>query len=192
MKFKTLAELHAYHHDRCQCELKQTAIQPVFGDGNETTDIVFIGEAPGKKEDETGKPFVGAAGKFLNEMLEKAGLSREAVYITNLVKYRPPENRDPKPQEKSDCMPWLVDELNFLQPKIIVFLGRHSLGNFFPELKIGDVHGTIITHTIPGIDTNMFVPLYHPASALYSPKMRTVLIEDMNRIPNYLKQISSE
>ena len=155
--YATLRELHQAHHKSCAIGLKKTATQPVFGDGNPNADIVFIGEAPGKKEDETGVPFVGAAGKFLAEMLASIKLSRRApmdtarhdfaksnVYITNIVKYRPPENRDPTPKEKTACAPWLYDELNFIQPKLIIFLGRHSMNNFFPDLKIADAHGTLI------------------------------------------------
>src|SRR5665213_1839421 len=105
--------------------LAQEATQLVFGDGNADSDIVFIGEAPGKNEDEQGKPFVGAAGKFLNEMLEMIGLKRADVYITNIVKYRPPNNRDPFPTEKSEFLPYLKKQLQVIKPKIVVTLGRH-------------------------------------------------------------------
>jgi uracil-DNA glycosylase len=192
MKFKTLRELHTYYHEHCACVLKKTATQPVFGDGSNTADVVFIGEAPGKKEDQTGTPFVGAAGKFLNEMLNQAGLSRTDVYITNIVKYRPPNNRDPEPQEKLDCTPWLIEELKFIKPKLVVFLGRHSMGNFFPEAKIGDVHGTLLRKEIIGMPTDAFMPLYHPASALYNPGSRPTLIEDMKKIPGVLKKLAKE
>src|SRR6185436_20678221 len=97
---------------------------------------VFIGEAPGKSEDQKGEPFVGAAGKFLNEMLELINIKREDIYITNIVKYRPPNNRDPSPEEKAACRAWLLEELKIIQPKLIIFLGRHAMNNFFPELKI--------------------------------------------------------
>ena len=139
-----LLKLHQKYNTKCKCILKQTATQPVFGNGNPDSDIVFIGEAPGKKEDQNGIPFIGAAGKFLAEMLSSIGMKREDIYITNIVKYRPPENRDPTPQEKSDCADWLKAELEFIKPKLVVFLGRHSMNHFFPELKISDPHGNFI------------------------------------------------
>src|SRR5579884_3528710 len=108
-------------------ELRKGATQLVFGDGNPDAEIVFIGEAPGKNEDLQGKPFVGAAGKFLNEMLEMIGMKREDVYITNIVKYRPPNNRDPYPEEKNVFLPFLQAQLEVIKPKIVVTLGRHSL-----------------------------------------------------------------
>src|SRR5664279_2979272 len=125
-------------------DLAAQAKNLVMGDGNIDAQIVFIGEAPGKNEDEQGLPFVGAAGKFLNEMLAQAGMDRSDVYITNIVKYRPPNNRDPLPEEKDACRDWLHEELNFIQPKLIVFLGRHSMNDFFPLEKISDVHGKLL------------------------------------------------
>ena len=122
-------------------ELASGAKQLVFGAGNPEADIVFIGEAPGKSEDEQGLPFVGAAGKFLNEMLEMIGLKRSDVYITNIVKYRPPNNRDPYPDEKAAFMPFLQAQLKAIRPKIVATLGRHSLNCFLPDLSISAVHG---------------------------------------------------
>ena len=113
----------------------------MFGVGSPDAEIVFIGEAPGKNEDLQGKPFVGAAGKFLNEMLEMIDLKREGIYITNIVKYRPPNNRDPLPDEKTDFMPYLESQLEVIQPKVVVTLGRHSLNCFLPDLSISQVHG---------------------------------------------------
>lgn len=188
----TLPKLHQTHHLLCKCGLKKTATQPVFGNGNPHADIVFIGEAPGKKEDATGMPFVGTAGKFLAEMLETIKLKREDIYITNIVKYRPPENRDPTDKEKEACVPWLYDELNFIQPKLIIFLGRHSMNDFFPDLKISDAHGTLIHKKLPHIATEYFLPLYHPAAALYNGGMRETLLEDFAKIPKALKKIEKE
>lgn len=122
-------------------DLAKRATQLVFGDGNPDADVIFIGEAPGKNEDLQGKPFVGAAGKFLNEMLDTVGLKREEVYITNIVKYRPPNNRDPYPDEKAAFLPYLEAQLAVIQPKIVVTLGRHSLNCFLPDLSISQVHG---------------------------------------------------
>jgi len=121
--------------------LAEQATQLVFGDGNPDADIVVIGEAPGKNEDIQGKPFVGAAGKFLNEMLDSINLIREEIYITNIVKYRPPNNRDPLPEEKRAFWPYLVRQLNVIQPKLVVTLGRHSMEYFLPEQKISQIHG---------------------------------------------------
>jgi len=118
-------------------ELRDQATQLVMGDGNPDAEIVFIGEAPGKNEDLQGKPFVGAAGKFLNEMLAQAGMDRSDVYITNIVKYRPPNNRDPLPEEKAAFWPYLLKQLEIIQPKVVITLGRHSMEYFLPGLKIG-------------------------------------------------------
>jgi uracil-DNA glycosylase family 4 len=122
-------------------ELAAGATQLVFGDGSANADIFFIGEAPGKNEDEQGLPFVGAAGRFLNEMLATIGLERKDVYITNIVKYRPPANRDPLPEEKQAFLPYLKRQLLVINPKIIVTLGRHSMETLLPGLKISQVHG---------------------------------------------------
>lgn len=188
-KSDKLIALHDSWTENCVCELRHTATQAVPGKGNSDAEIVFIGEAPGKKEDELGEPFVGAAGKFLNEMLEVINLKREDIYITNVVKYRPPDNRDPSPEEKADCREWLLGELKIIQPKLIIFLGRHAMNNFFPELSIGDAHGQLLIKQFPGISTSHFLPLYHPAAALYNGSMREVLKEDFKKIPKMLKQI---
>lgn len=188
----TIHELHVRHHKNSRCVLKNSATQPVFGDGNPYARIVFIGEAPGKKEDEMGKPFVGSAGKFLTEMLASINLKREDIYITNIVKYRPPDNRDPEPSEKRDCAPWLHDELNLIQPDIIVFLGRHSMVHFLPELKISEAHGKLIHRQIPHLHTEYFLPLYHPAAALYNGGMRATLLEDFSKIPKMVKMVAQK
>ena len=122
-------------------ELKSQAAQLVFGEGNPDADVLFIGEAPGKQEDLQGKPFVGASGKFLDETLASIGMKREDIYITNIVKYRPPNNRDPLPEEKKAFLPYLQEQLEIIQPKIIVTLGRHSGGAFLPDLHISQDHG---------------------------------------------------
>lgn len=158
-------------------ELRKGATQLVMGDGNSNADIVFIGEAPGQKEDEQGIPFVGAAGKFLNEMLAAAGLQREDVYITNIVKYRPPNNRDPEPDEKREFWPYLMRQLEIIKPKVVITLGRHSGAAFIPDLVISRDHGH--ARTVKYHDYEFLViPLYHPAAALYNGSMREVLIDD--------------
>lgn len=186
-----LLKLHEHQHSVCACGLKETATRPVFGDGNPDSQIVFIGEAPGKKEDQTGTPFVGAAGKFLAEMLASIKMKREDIYITNIVKYRPPENRDPTPLEKEQCAAWLRAELEFIKPKLVVFLGRHSMNHFFPDLKISDAHGILINTTIDKFPIHNFLPLYHPAAALYNGGLRTELLKDFAKIPKMLKKIKT-
>jgi DNA polymerase len=148
-----------------------------MGDGNPNADIVFVGEAPGKQEDEQGLPFVGASGKFLNEMLAAAGLQREDVYITNIVKYRPPNNRDPLPEEKAEFWPYLMRQIEIISPKVVITLGRHSGAAFIPDLVISRDHGH--ARTVKYHDYEFLViPLYHPAAALYNGSMRQVLIDD--------------
>ncbi len=174
----------------CECELRKTATQAVPGDGSANAEIVFIGEAPGRSEDKEGKPFVGAAGKFLDEMLSEINLKREDIFITNIVKYRPPNNRDPLPEEKASCREWLLEELKIISPKLIVFLGRHALNNFFPDLQIGGTHGKLLIKKFKDISTKYFLPLYHPAAALYDGSMREILMEDFKKIPKVLKEIA--
>lgn len=166
-------------------DLAKTATNLVFGEGNPDADLVFIGEAPGKNEDIQGKPFVGAAGKFLSEMLEMIGLGREDVYITNIVKYRPPNNRDPLPEEKSAFLPYLQSQLEIIQPKLTITLGRHSLNCFLPDLQISKVHGQPKRH-----QGRVYLPLFHPAAALYNGGMRQTLIDDFAKIPLILEKIS--
>ena len=160
-----------------------------MGEGNVDADIVFIGEAPGKKEDETGRPFVGAAGKFLDASLAAVGLSRADVYITNIVKYRPPNNRDPLPEEKAAFWPYLLRQIDIINPKIIVTLGRHSGGYFMPDLQISRDHGVLREVTLEG-KTYRVLPLYHPAAALYNGSMRQTLLNDFVRIPEILVRSS--
>jgi uracil-DNA glycosylase family 4 len=187
---KTLEEINEYWKEHCTCDLKATATQAVPGDGNPHAEVVFIGEAPGKNEDIEGRPFVGAAGKFLAEMLESINMKREDIYITNVVKYRPPNNRDPLPEEKAACQEWLRDELLAIKPKLIVFLGRHAMSNFFPTEKISMVHGKLLKKKISHFPTEYFLPLYHPAAALYNGGLRTELLSDFQKIPLALKKIN--
>lgn len=166
-------------------DLAQEATQLVFGDGSPSADIVFIGEAPGKNEDEQGLPFVGAAGKFLNEMLVMIGLKREDVYITNIVKYRPPNNRDPYPDEKAAFLPFLRQQLEVIKPKLVIPLGRHSMGVLLPAgLSISQCHGQPKRY-----NGQVYLPLFHPAAALYNGAMRQTLIDDFATIPDVLAAI---
>jgi len=165
-------------------DLAKQATNLVFGDGNPGADIVFIGEAPGKNEDIQGKPFVGAAGKFLQEMLEMIDLSRADVYITNIVKYRPPNNRDPLPDEKAAFLPYLQAQLDAIAPVLVVTLGRHSLNCFLPDLQISHVHGQPKRY-----QGRVYLPLFHPAAALYNGGMRQTLIDDFAKIPAILTKL---
>jgi DNA polymerase len=179
--------------DKVCPELAKTATNLVFGDGNPDADIIFIGEAPGKNEDEQGLPFVGAAGKFLDEMLSGINLKRPQVYITNIVKYRPPNNRDPLPEEKQEFFPYLERQLEVIRPLLVVTLGRHSMTCFLPDLQISQVHGQAKRLKVKLSDnstiTLVILPLYHPAAALYNGAMRQTLTDDFNRIPEILKLI---
>lgn len=166
--------------------LRASATQLVMGAGNINADIVFIGEAPGKNEDEQGIPFVGASGKFLNEMLAHVGLQRDDTYITNIVKYRPPNNRDPLVSEKKAFWPYLVAQLDIIQPKVIVTLGRHSMQYFLPGAVIGDIHGQP-QYIQLGERQVTIVPLYHPAAALYNGTLRATLMSDFARVVEYIK-----
>lgn len=163
-------------------ELAEQSIQIVFGDGNPNAEIVFVGEAPGKKEDELGKPFVGASGKFLDEMLEVNNLKRSDIYITNIVKYRPPNNRDPLPEEKEEFWPYLVEQINIIKPKIVATLGRHSGQAFIKSLRIGVDHGVPKNVELQTSSNETFsvtvIPLYHPAAALYNGGLRQTLLDD--------------
>ncbi len=188
-KAEKLAKVNEEWREKCTCELKNTATQAVFGSGHASAEIVFIGEAPGRNEDKQGVPFVGAAGKFLNEMLGIIKLKREDIYITNIVKYRPPNNRDPLPEEKAACREWLLQEIKIISPKVIIFLGRHAMKNFFPELEISNAHGKLLIKKFKDFPVKYFFPLYHPAAALYNGSMREVLIKDFKKMPKILKEI---
>ena len=166
-------------------ELAVSATQLVFGDGSPDAVIVFIGEAPGKNEDLQGIPFVGAAGKFLNEMLASINLKRADVYITNIVKYRPPENRDPLPDEKAAFLPFLRAQLEVIKPKLVATLGRHSMDALLPGLQISQVHGQPKRY-----QGQVYLPLFHPAAALYNGGLRQTLVDDFAKIPRILAQIN--
>ena len=179
----TLPQLQEQLKEWDGCELCKHA-NPVLGEGNPKADVMFIGEAPGAKEDELGRPFVGAAGKFLDELIGTMGWERSDVYISNVVKYRPPENRDPTPEEKEQCMPWLMLEIAIVKPKVIVPLGRHSLGHFYQKMSIGTVHGTAQKLTD---DVTVF-PIYHPAAAMHNGNLRQALYDDFANLKAFLDE----
>lgn len=170
-------------------ELAEQATQLVIGDGNLDAQIVFIGEAPGKNEDLQGKPFVGASGKFLDEMLASINLKRDDIYITNIVKYRPPNNRDPLPEEKRAFWPYLMRQLEIIDPKVIVTLGRHAMNCFIPDAKISVDHGHPRKVKLTGDNREynwLVLPLYHPAAALYNGGMRQTLMDDFQKVKDLI------
>lgn len=171
-----------------KCSLYKTKTKDVPGSGNDRAEIIFIGEAPGKSEDLQGEPFVGAAGKFLNEMLATISLERKDVFIANVLKHRPPQNRDPQKSEIEACFPFLNQQIKTIKPKLVVFLGRHSLNCFFPSLKISAVHGKAFRKKWAGQE-QVFLALYHPAAALYNGGMRETLLKDFKKIPTLLNKI---
>ena len=191
-KQERLGELNSQMSKCSKCTLRPGCTRVVPGEGSAEAAIMFIGEGPGKKEDELGRPFVGAAGKFLDEMLGLINLKREGVYIANVVKCRPPANRDPLPEEVEACWPWLMGQIKIIDPKLIVTLGRHSMERFLPNQKISEVHGKAMRREIPEIGKRVFYTLYHPAAALYNGSMREVLIKDFQRIPKVLEKIERE
>lgn len=191
-KEKNLKELNEQMLSCEKCALRKTCKQVVPGAGSATAEIMLIGEGPGKNEDEKGQPFVGAAGKFLDEMLGTAKLERKDVYIANVVKCRPPSNRDPLPEEVKTCWEWLEKQIQTIKPKLIVTLGRHSMERFLPDHKISQVHGQAFRREIPNLGKQIFYALYHPAAALYNGGMRETLIKDFKRIPKVLKKIEKK
>jgi uracil-DNA glycosylase family 4 len=170
-------------HGGCGFEPCENATHMVPGEGDPNAVVMIVGEAPGKNEDEQGRPFVGRSGKLLDELLAAAGLEREQVYITNVVKARPPGNRDPRAGEIAHHMPWLEAQLALIQPRLIVPLGRHALAHFSDGAKISEVHGTEITER-----GRALFPLYHPAAALYNQSLRETLFEDARALGRALSE----
>ena len=165
------------------CPLKNSGIRVVYSIGDGSSGIMLIGEAPGAKEDELGEPFVGAAGNLLNrELLPSAGLTRKNIYLTNIVKCRPPQNRDPSEEEKLAWSPVLMLEIAMIRPKIVACLGRHSLNFFLPQAKISKVHGEALPIKVFADLEVYLLPLYHPAAALYNPGMKQILLEDFAKL----------
>lgn len=193
-KAKDLDEISKLISKCKKCSLYRTKIKDVAGVGNPKSEIFFIGEAPGKKEDKEGEPFVGAAGKFLTEMLEMIGLERSDVYIANVLKHRPPENRDPYPEEAKACFPYLQKQIEIIQPKLIVFLGRHAMNRFFPELRISRAHGKEFKNKseLSENGKQIYLALYHPAAALYNGGMRETVKEDFKKIPKILGKLKKK
>jgi DNA polymerase len=191
----TLKELEEKIKVCKECRLCENRTNSVPGEGSETAKIVFIGEGPGKEEDLQGRPFVGAAGKFLTQMIESIGMKREDVFITNIVKCRPPNNRDPEDNEVKSCTElYLWRQLNIIDPVLVATLGRHSMYRFLPQtFKISQEHGKPkkIFNKISNREFNI-LPLYHPAAALYNGGLRATLEEDFKRIPDILKRLDNK
>ncbi len=164
------------------CPLHRSARQAVPGEGSAESGIFFLGEAPGYNEDVQGRPFVGAAGQLLDELLAGIGLDRRSVFITNVVRHRPPENRDPLPEEVTACDVWLRRHLELLRPRVIVTLGRHAMYKFFPTESISRVHGKIRKSA----DGLVVFPIYHPAAALHQPALRSALVADFAALALFL------
>lgn len=167
-----------------KCALCETAIQAVVGDGNIDAEIIFVGEAPGKNEDEIGKPFVGRAGKLLDNCLSSIGLERGDVWIGNLIKHRPPKNRDPHPEEIKACQDYLTRQIELINPKIIVTLGRFSFNYFFPNDKIGTERGKL-----KSFGNYQIFPVYHPAAALRNKKFLGTLQDDFLELSHILRKL---
>lgn len=168
----------------CQrCDLYKYRTRAVPGEGAEDAEIMFIGEAPGWHEDQQGRPFVGPAGQYLDSLLAMINLKREQVYITNVVKSRPPGNRDPLPQEITACRQWLDRQIEIICPRLVVTLGRYSMAMFFPDKSIGKIHGTAQKR-----DNIIYYAMYHPAAALHQQSLRQVIEADMLKIPSLLAE----
>jgi DNA polymerase len=176
-------EIRAHKGAHCGYEPCETCTQLVPGEGPASASIVIVGEAPGAKEDAAGVPFVGAAGKFLDSLLAEAGVARDSVFITNVVKARPPKNRDPRADEVAHHWPWLEAQLDIIKPQLLVPLGRHALARFAPDAKIAEAHGQVVE-----AEGRRLFPLYHPAAALYNGGLRATLVEDAQALGRALAQ----
>ena len=174
------------------CQLAKVRNNIVPGEGNADAEVLFIGEGPGRNEDEQGRPFVGQAGKLLTQLLNEIGLKREDVFIANVVKCRPPQNRDPLPEEVETCWPWLTKQVAIIEPRLIVLLGRHAMERFLPGMKISEVRGKVLRRKIPSIGMKVLMPTYHPAAALYHGQWLTPLKEDFRKIPRIIEHLKSD
>lgn len=167
-----------------KCDLCHSREKGVPGEGPPDAEIMFIGEGPGFHENRQGRPFVGAAGDLLVELLGAIGLQREQVFITNVVKCRPPGNRDPQPGELEACNPYLEKQLGIINPKVIVTLGRFSMARFIPQAKISEIHGQPVK-----VKGKLVVPFFHPAAALHRPSLRPTVEEDFAKLPGLIRNI---
>lgn len=190
LNFMQTLEQIAKQVKNCQkCDLYKLAKNPVLGEGNQNAKIMFIGEGPGAKEDELGRPFVGQAGQLLSKLLALASLKREDVYIANVVKHRPPNNRDPLPDEVAACWPYLEQQIMIIKPKIIIPLGRHAMARFIPIGTISKNQGRVFRREIKNLGKLYFYPIYHPAAALHQPSLYRDLENAFKRLPAVLKKV---
>lgn len=180
---QVLADVRDEVNGCTRCELHRSGNNGVPGEGNPDARILIIGEAPGWHEDKQGKPFVGNSGKFLTELLETAGLKRDEVFITNVVKHRPPGNRDPLPDEIMACSVYLERQIAAIDPDVIVTLGRFSMAKYFPGEKISKIHGEA-----KEVGGRFVVPMYHPAAALHNGSLRSTIEEDFQKLPRLLAE----
>lgn len=180
------AEILAHKSVDCGFEPCATCTNMVPGEGSPDAGVMLIGEAPGKNEDLQGRPFVGAAGKLLDRLIESIGMTREDVFIANVLKCRPPGNRDPLPGEAEHHWPWLEEQIAAVEPKLIVLLGRHAMARFIPDAKIGSEHGQ--ARLLGG---RVFLPVYHPAAALYNKSLEQTLFDDFAQIPELLTRTAA-
>ena len=187
MALRELTVLYEEIADCPNCALARTRTQTVPGTGPAPADVMCIGEAPGAREDELGQPFVGPAGRFLDELLGAAGLTRESVYIANVVKCRPPGNRDPQPEEIAACRGYLERQITLVDPKVIVTLGRFSMAAWFPGESIGRIHGRARR-----VDGRLVIPMYHPAAALHRGDLRPAIVADFQKLPALIASASGE
>lgn len=171
--------------DCTRCQLYKSATNGVPGEGPVNADIMMIGEGPGFHEDQQGRPFVGAAGKFLDELLAGINLKRSDIFITNVVKHRPPGNRDPLPEEIEACRVWLDAQIELIKPKVIVTISRFAMARWFPNEKISAIHGRARR-----FGNLLVVPMFHPAATLHNQNLRPVLEADFKKLPQYIKDIS--
>jgi DNA polymerase len=180
-----LTDLYAQIRVCQKCDLGKARTNAVPGEGPEHAEIMMIGEAPGFHEDQQGRPFVGAAGKFLDELLAGINLKRDQIYICNVLKCRPPGNRDPFPDEMDACKAYLDRQIELIKPKIIITISRFAMARWFAEKKISEIHGKP-----KKVGDLVVLPMYHPAAALHQPSLKRVLQDDFNRIPAILKDMA--
>ena len=178
-----LQELASKVHVCTDCSLSEGRTRAVPGEGPEQAELMFIGEGPGYHEDQQGRPFVGPAGKFLEQLLALIGMSRDQVFIANMIKCRPPNNRDPLPGEVAACSKYLDRQIQLVAPKVIVTLGRHSLVKFLPGATISKAHGKAVRK-----EGFILYPIYHPAAALHQQSLRSVIEEEFKAIPSLLQE----
>ncbi len=179
---EVLKEIAAQVTECQKCDLHYSRKKAVPGEGPSSVELMFIGEGPGFYENEQGRPFVGPAGKFLDDLLARAGVTREKVFITNVVKCRPPGNNDPTPEELAACRGYLERQIEALNPRVIVTLGRFSMAHFLPNAKISNAHGKATW-----VSGRLVVAMYHPAAALHQPSLKEAVLDDFSHLPEYIK-----